>query len=319
MTETDLKTEKPRRSLSFRVVDVLLILMMVLPLAAAVTLRVLYTPQEEGVAIHGAWVYWSANPEADLSQVISTDFIITEAQVNSWLVMISITGLALFLTHGLQERAATVRQHVAEWVVEKVEGLVSGNMGDFHVQSFAPFVCAIIALSVFSSLMSLLGVFTPTSDMSVISGWAILVFLVITAYKACCGPRLYVRTFTADGPVVAALNVIGEVATPVSMAFRHYGNVMSGAVIGVLVSTFLTFLSQLLLGWLPGVLGEIPFLRVGLPAVLSIYFDLFSGALQAYIFSMLTMIYVGGGFPLEEYIRRHSGKAPAAEKTAQAA
>ena len=127
------------------------------------------------------------------------------------------------------------------------------------------------------------------------------------------------KTFTSDGPVVAVLNVIGEVATPVSMAFRHYGNVMSGAVIGVLVTTFLTWLSSLLLGWLPGVLGEIPLLRVGLPAILSVYFDLFSGALQAYIFAMLTMIYVGGGFPLEEYVKRHGGrKAPEAGRATAA-
>ncbi len=288
-----------------RLVDVLLILMMVLPLAAAVVLHVLFTPQEEGVAIHGAWVYYSADPDADLSQVISTGFIITESLINSWLVMISITGLALFLTHGLKEKATTVRQHVAEWIVENVEKLIRGNMGDFHVRPFAPFVCAVLALSVFSSLMSLLGVFTPTSDLSIIAGWALLVFIVITGYKACNGPRVYVRTFTSDGPVVAVLNVIGEFSTPVSMAFRHYGNVMSGAVIGVLVTSFLSGLSSSLLG----AFGEaVPLLRIGIPAVLSVYFDLFSGAIQAYIFAMLTMLYVGGGFSEDDWIRRHSAK-----------
>ena len=306
MTETEIPEKQEKRSLRFRLVDILLILMMVLPLVTAVALRVLLTPPEEGVAIHGAWVYWCANPDADLSQVISTDFMITEAQVNSWLVMISITGLALFLTHGLRERAATVRQHVAEWVVEKVEGLVTSSMGAFHVRPFAPFVCAIIALSVFSSLMSLLGVFTPTSDMSVVSGWAILVFLVITAYKACCGPRLYVKTFTSDGPVVAVLNVIGEVATPVSMAFRHYGNVMSGAVISVLMASFLRGLSMSIFG---GISENFPpILQIGIPGVLSIYFDVFSGGLQAFIFAMLTMLNLGGAFPLEDWLKRHGRK-----------
>ena len=310
LTET-----KPRRRISLA--DVLLILMMVLPLVTAVVLRVLFTPQEEGVAIHGPFVYYSANPDADLTQVLSSDFILTESVINSWLVMISITGLALFLTRNLQEKATTVRQHVAEWIVEQVDKLVKGNMGDFHVNPFAPFVCAVLALSVFSSLMSLLGVFTPTSDLSIIAGWALLVFLVITGYKACNGPRVYVRTFTSDGPVVAALNVIGEFSTPISMAFRHYGNVMSGAVIGVLVSSFLTALSRAIFGWLPGTLGTIPFLRVGLPAVLSVYFDLFSGAIQAYIFAMLTMLYVGGGFSEDEWVKRHSARPKkAAEQTA---
>ena len=299
---------------SGRGADILLILMMVLPLVAAMALKILNTPASEGVVIEGAMVYFSANPNADLNAVISTDLIITDAQINSWLVMISITGLCLFLTRDLREKPVSARQHVAEWIVEKVEGLVSGNMGDFHVNSFAPFVCAVLALSAFSSLMSLIGVFAPTSDLSTVAGWAVLVFLIITAYKACCGPRVYVRSFTSDGPVVAVLNVISEVATPFSMAFRHYGNVMSGAVISVLVAAALKGLSSLVLGWLPGALGQIPLLQVGLPAILSIYFDIFSGALQAYIFAMLTMLYVGGGFPEEEYIARHS--AAAARKAA---
>ena len=60
----------------------------------------------------------------------------------------------------------------------------------------------------------------------------------------------------------------------------------------------------MILGSLPGVLGEIPFFQIGLPAVLSIYFDVFSGLLQAYIFAMLTMMYVAGAFPMEEYFSR---------------
>ncbi len=57
-----------------------------------------------------------------------------------------------------------------------------------------------------------------------------------------------------------------------------------------------------------GVLGEIPFLQIGIPGVLSIYFDVFSGLLQAYIFAMLTMMYVSGGFPLEEYMAKKNKK-----------
>ena len=53
----------------------------------------------------------------------------------------------------------------------------------------------------------------------------------------------------------------------------------------------------MVLGWLPGVLGDIPFLQVGIPAILSLYFDLFSGFIQALVFSMLTMVYVGAACP----------------------
>ena len=295
------ETAKLRAKRSGRLVDILLILMMVLPLVAAMALKILYTPDEgPGVHIHGAMVYYA--PEGtDISQVITGAFVITEAQINTWLVMISIAGLCLFLTHGMQERCTTVRQHLAEWLVEKAEGLIRSNMGDFHLY-FTPFIMAMMGLSLFSSLMSLLGLFAPTGDLSVVFGWAILVFFMILAAKACCGPRVFIRDMTADGPVVTALNVIGDLATPVSMAFRHYGNVMSGAVISVLVASALQAVSAAVFG----ALGEVfPVLQIGIPGVLSIYFDVFSGGLQAFIFAMLTMLYVGGGFPLEDWLKRH--------------
>ena len=114
---------------------------------------------------------------------------------------------------------------------------------------------------------------------------------------------------------MAPLNIISEVATPVSMAFRHYGNVLSGSVISVLVAYALQALSNLVLGWLPGVLGEFPFLQIGLPAVLSVYFDVFSGCLQAFIFAMLTMMYVSGGFPSDLYFARQAEKQQKKMKT----
>ena len=76
------------------------------------------------------------------------------------------------------------------------------------------------------------------------------------------------------------------------MAFRHYGNVLSGTVISVLVAAGLQGLSNIIFGALPGFLGDIPFLRIGIPAVLSVYFDIFSGCLQAYIFAMRTNIHL---------------------------
>ncbi|MBQ2545253.1 MAG: F0F1 ATP synthase subunit A, partial [Clostridia bacterium] len=75
--------------------------------------------------------------------------------------------------------------------------------------------------------------------------------------------------------------------------FRHFGNIVSGVVISALVYAGLASVSTLLLGWLPGLLGKIPLLQVGLPAVLSIYFDVFTSLMQAFIFAMLTMLYIG--------------------------
>ena len=64
----------------------------------------------------------------------------------------------------------------------------------------------------------------------------------------------------------------------------------------------------MILGNLPGFLADIPLFQIGIPAVLSVYFDIFSGCLQAFIFAMLTMMYIGGGYPAEEYAKRKALK-----------
>ena len=280
----------------FLLVDILLIAMMTIPLLFGIVLKVLTNPVSDGINITGALVYFTIPlPLGGLP--------ITEAQINSCLVLISIFALCLYLTHGIKEKADTKRQIIAEWIVEKVEGLVNENMGAYF-SGFAPFITAILALSAFSSLLSLLGLYPPTSDLNIVAGWAILVFVLITYYKCKCGPLVYAKSFAQPVALLLPINIISEVATPISMAFRHYGNVLSGTVISVLVAAGLQGLSSLLLGWLPGVIGEIPFLQVGIPAILSLYFDLFSGCLQAFIFAMLTMMYVAGGFPADEYEKR---------------
>ena len=273
--------EKSRR---FLAVDIAYLGLMILPIVAGIVLKVLTKPASDSIEITGAQIYRTIPMPVQ-------DLVITESQINSWLVMVAILGLCLFLTHGLSTRKAGVRQHVAEWIVETVDRLVLDSMGTYFM-GFAPFVIAILSLSAFSSLVTLFGLYAPTSDLNVVAGWAVLVFVLITYYKFKCGPLQYLKSFAEPVPFLAPLNIISEVATPVSMAFRHYGNVLSGSVISVLVAYALQALSNLVLGWLPGVLGEFPFLQIGLPAVLSVYFDVFSGCLQAFIFAMLTMFYV---------------------------
>ena len=287
--------------LRFKLVDALLLIMMALPVALGWFLKVAFVTPSEGIQITGASVFFTVHlPIQDLP--------VSEAQVNSWIVIISLFFLCLYITHGIRANVYTRRAVLAEWAVELVEGLVKSNMGEFFA-GMAPFVAAILALSAFSSLMSLIGLFSPTSDLNIVAGWAILVFILITYYKMKCGPLHYLKSFAEPVPFLAPLNIISEVATPISMAFRHYGNILSGAVISVLVAEGLAGLSHILFGWLPGALGDFPFLRIGIPAVLSIYFDVFSGCLQAFIFAMLTMLYIGGAFSLEDYLARKKAKA----------
>jgi len=284
------------KSTRFRAVDGALIAMMILPILALIVLKVLFTPAADGVQIAGAMIY--AEFEAPVMPVI-----ITESQINTWAVMISILGLCLYLTHGLTAKAVCRRQLIAEWIVEKCQGLVNSNMGDYF-SAWAPFIAAIMALSAFSSLICLFGLFSPTGDVNVTFGWALLVFFLIMYYKFRGGLWNYFIGLFKPIPVFAPMNLIGEFSTPISMAFRHYGNVLSGAVISALIGSALTGLSNSLLGWLPGVFAQMPLLRVGLPAVLSVYFDVFSGVMQAFIFAMLTMLNIAGGVPWEDWNAR---------------
>ena len=276
--------------------SIIFLLLSILSFVSAIVIKILFVPASEGIDITGAHVFFTIKlPIQDLP--------ISEAQVNSWCVMLGILFLCLFLTSGLKTRNVSVRQLLAEWIVEKSTNLVRTNMGEYFV-GFAPFVAAVLGLSAFSSLSSLIGLFPPTSDINITAGWAILVFFLITYYKMKAGPWIYLKSFGQPVPLLAPLNIISEFATPVSMAFRHYGNVLSGSIISILVSVGLTGLSKTIFSFLPGALADFPYLRIGIPAVLSLYFDLFSGGLQAFIFAMLTMLYIAGGFPAEEYAAR---------------
>ena len=298
------------KSLKFKIVDAIYVVMMIIPIIFGIVLKVVTTPASEGINITGALVYFSIPMPLQ-------DFLITESQINSAIAFVVIVFFCLFITHGLSEKAELKRQHVAEFIVEKVANMVNENMGEYF-KGFIPFIIAMLALSGVSSLLTLFGLYPPTSDINIVGGWAILVFILITYYKMKCGPLHYLKSFGDPVPFLAPLNIISEVATPLSMAFRHYGNVLSGSVISVLLGSALAGLSSMVLGWLPGFLADIPLFRVGIPAVLSVYFDIFSGCLQAFIFAMLTMLYVSGGFPIDEYMKRKEKKKKKQKKHAKA-
>ena len=95
------------------------------------------------------------------------------------------------------------------------------------------------------------------------------------------------------------MNIVSEIANPIAMAFRHFGNVAGGSVLTTLIYGSLAVLSNAVFSFLPVAIAKVmpPIFQVGIPAVLSIYFDLFSGFVQAFVFCLLTMIYVGESCP----------------------
>lgn len=221
---------------------------------------------------------------------------ITATLIVTWVIMVLLTLFCIFLTRDLKVKDVSKRQAVAEFLVRTAENFVDNNMGPAFSR-YVPFVAALFCLSLVSSLSSLIGCFSPTADLSTEIAWAVLVFVLITATKIKANGVLgYAKGFTQPIPVLTPFNIISELATPVSMAFRHFGNIVSGYVISTLVYAALLAANRALFGLIPGavgmILGAIPFLDIGVPAVLSLYFDWFSSFMQAFIFCMLTTMYI---------------------------
>ena len=223
-------------------------------------------------------------------------FAITETLVVSWIVMAIITGLCIFLTRDLKVENISKRQALAEFIVEKANNFVLGNMSE-KFRYMIPFVSALFATSLVSNLISLIGLRSPTADLSTEAAWAIVVFIMITSQKIKAGGvGGYLKGFTQPIPVLTPFNILSELATPISMACRHFGNILSGVVINALLYGALALASSALLGLIPGAVGnflsQIPVLDVGVPAILGVYFDWFTGCMQAFIFCMLTTMYI---------------------------
>lgn len=218
---------------------------------------------------------------------------ITSTIVNMWMIIALVFCVCIFLTRNLKTKDISKRQAIAESLVNIATKFTVGNMGEKY-KSMAPFVAAIFCLSAFCSLSSLFGFYPATSDLSTILGWSLLIFVMITFTKIKTNKiGGYLKGFTKPIAVLTPFNIISEIATPISMAFRHFGNVASGSVIMGLLNAALTFLSSLILGWVPiDFIANLPIFRAGIPAFASLYFDVFSGVLQAYIFCMLTTMYI---------------------------
>ena len=225
-------------------------------------------------------------------------FMLTETVVVTWVVMLILVLACRFMTAHLEVHPTKKRQVIAEWIVTSIRDMVQTNMGEKYVHTwYVPFIGAMFALSAGCSLSSVVGAYAPTSDLSTVLGWALFVFALITITKIKTnGFGGYLLGFTTPIPVMTPFNIIGEIATPVSMAFRHFGNIVSGSVITALVYAALIVANRALFGIIPGIIGKwlgaIPFLTVGVPAVISLYFDWFGSFMQAFIFCMLTMMYI---------------------------
>ena len=175
---------------------------------------------------------------------------ITQTVTVSWLVFAIITGLCIWLGKGLTVTGISRKQAVSEMIVGALVNFVRGNMGT-EFDHYIPLVGTIFITSVVSNLISLVGIWSPTADLMTELAWALVVFVLITYHKIkASGIGGYLKGFLDPIFVMAPLNVMSECFTPISMACRHFGNILSGTVINALIYGALTVANDALFGLL---------------------------------------------------------------------
>jgi F-type H+-transporting ATPase subunit a len=176
------------------------------------------------------------------------DVTITQTVAMSWLVMILISALCVWLGSGLKVTGISRRQAVAEMAVTSLVKFVHNNMGT-GFDHYIPLVGTIFVTSVVSNTISVLGFWSPTADLMTELGWALVVFVLITYHKIkAAGFGAYLKGFLDPLFILAPINVMAECFTPISMACRHFGNILSGTVISALIYGALTTATYAVMG-----------------------------------------------------------------------
>ncbi len=270
---------------------------------------------------------------------------ITQTTVSSLVVTIVLCLAFVLCGKDLQKRPGG-RQVLVEKAVEMLRNLVRDTMGE-HNMHWVPFIGTIFLSCICGSYIGLTGFLrSTTADISCVGVWAIMVSVIIwylnIKQKGFLG---WLKGFAEPIAIMTPINLVSEIAQPLSMAFRQFGNVMGGGIITSIVYAALGLASTAVLnliagsGWLvvgilillgagllfwnhrqrkliklvfgilslvlgicgalhaTGILPGIPLFSYGIPAVLSCYFDLFSGFVQAFVFTLLTMVYISGALP----------------------
>ena len=289
------------------------------------------------VNVTGAYIYFTIP--------IFGGIPITQTTVSHFLVTVFLCTISVLLGRNLKKRPSGMQVMVEKGVM-MLHDMVVESMGAHNIH-WMPFIGTIFLSSLCGSYIGLTGFLrSSTADLSVPLVWAVMVSLIIWYNNIKNNGFLgWLKGFTEPIVVMTPMNIVGEIAQPASMAFRHFGNIAGGGVINSILYTALAGASTLVIrlitgtGWLisaimivlgavlllkwkqnkkaialifgilsavlglvglleaTGILTGIPILTYGIPAVLSCYFDLFSGFVQAYVFTLLTMVYISNSLP----------------------
>ena len=213
-----------------------------------------------------------------LFEVNGQPVYLTETIVNTWIIIAGLIAIALIIRlkmKNFKEVPETKLQLMIEMIVDMINNFTISNMGAAG-KKFAGYYGPLLIYIAVCNLSGLIGLRPPTADFATTLAFALITFTMIHGFGIKSKGGSYFKGFLEPFPLLLPINIIGELATPVSLSFRLFGNILGGTIImGLVYAMFPMFVTFL-----------------GIPAVLHGYFDVFAGALQAFIFVMLSMTFV---------------------------
>lgn len=209
-------------------------------------------------------------------ELFGQELWITTTHVSILLVMGVIILAACIIRANLKgpDETPGMLQSFAEIAIEMLENMVAGIMGG-NGGRFMNYIGTIFVFILLSNISGIFGLRSPTADFGVTLPLGLMTFLIVQYQNIKNNKFGAFTNLFQPVPFLFPINLIGEIAAPFFLGLRLFGNILSGTVIVALYY------------------GMVPVLfKLGIPAALHVYFDLFSGCIQAYVFSMLTMVYI---------------------------
>ena len=208
--------------------------------------------------------------------ILGTQVWITQTIFNTWIIMTALTLFAIVVRIMLQkwEQVPKGFQNVIEMAVEAFDNMVKNSAGE-KLSVLGNWFFTVFAFILVSSLSSVLGLRSPSADWATTFAFALATFILIQIMGIKHRKGKYLKSFIEPNVIFLPLNIIGELARPISLSFRLFGNELAGLIIMSLVYSLPIYL------------------RFVIPAALHAYFDIFSGALQTYIFCILSLTFIG--------------------------
>ena len=205
-----------------------------------------------------------------------TTIYLTETLLATWIVMGVLILFALVVRFRLRsfKNNPAGFQNVIETMVESMQSFVRENLGE-EMESWGGCFFSVFAFVLASNYSGMFCLRPPTSDLATTGALGLFVFALIHGIGLSRQKGKYFKSFFEPSPIFLPINLISELAKPLSLAFRLFGNILSGVIIAGLIYSMLPLA-----------------LRFLLPNIAHVYFDVMVGALQAYVFTTLSMTFV---------------------------